>query len=155
VRVQGHPSTLCAAGRASSCWRCFGACANEHGCNWRCGHAERTLHQPVWIRTDYLYQSCSRPQQSVLQPQPGIAGNGSIQIPGVPGSSVRGQSDHAHRPDVIPSILLCVTPFARLLIVFHFLRRHSAFKLLLRIKPSSGSRSFSRLPHAARRQRDL
>jgi flagellar biosynthetic protein FliP len=64
------------------------------------------------------------PQQSVLQPQPGIAGNGSIQIPGVPGSSVPWSIVIMLTAlTLIPSILLCVTPFARLLIVFHFLRQ--------------------------------
>jgi flagellar biosynthetic protein FliP len=59
-----------------------------------------------------------------MQPQPGFGNNGSMQIPGVPGSSVPWSIVIMLTAlTLIPSILLCVTPFARLLIVFHFLRQ--------------------------------
>ena len=64
------------------------------------------------------------PQQVVSQPKSGLGNNGMIQIPGVPGSSVPWSIVILLTAlTLIPSILLCVTPFARLLIVFHFLRQ--------------------------------
>ena len=49
---------------------------------------------------------------------------GSLQIQGVPGGSVPWSIVVLLTAlTLIPSILLCVTPFARLLIVFHFLRQ--------------------------------
>ncbi len=64
------------------------------------------------------------PQQVVSQPKSGLGNNGMIQIPGVPGSSVPWSIVILLTTlTLIPSILLCVTPFARLLIVFHFLRQ--------------------------------
>jgi flagellar biosynthetic protein FliP len=52
------------------------------------------------------------------------ANNGGIQIQGVPGANVPWSIVIMLTAlTLIPSILLCVTPFARLLIVFHFLRQ--------------------------------
>jgi flagellar biosynthesis protein FliP len=52
------------------------------------------------------------------------AGNGGLQIQGLPGSSVPWSIVIMLTAlTLIPSVLLCVTPFARLLIVFHFLRQ--------------------------------
>jgi flagellar biosynthetic protein FliP len=49
---------------------------------------------------------------------------GALQIPGVPGGSVPWSVVVLLTTlTLIPSILLCMTPFARLLIVFHFLRQ--------------------------------
>jgi flagellar biosynthesis protein FliP len=54
---------------------------------------------------------------------PGVNNNG-IQLQGVPGSSVPWSIVLLLTGlTLIPSVLLCVTPFARLLIVFHFLRQ--------------------------------
>jgi flagellar biosynthesis protein FliP len=50
--------------------------------------------------------------------------NGGLQIQGVPGASVPWNIVIMLTAlTLIPSLLLCVTPFARLLIVFHFLRQ--------------------------------
>jgi flagellar biosynthetic protein FliP len=55
--------------------------------------------------------------------QPSLDGNG-LQIPGVGGGSVPWSIIVMLTAlTLIPSILLCMTPFARLLIVFHFLRQ--------------------------------
>lgn len=52
------------------------------------------------------------------------AGNAGLQIQGMPGSNVPWSIVIMLTAlTLIPSILLCVTPFARLLIVFHFLRQ--------------------------------
>jgi flagellar biosynthesis protein FliP len=57
---------------------------------------------------------------STLPPMPG----GGIQLQGVPGGSVPWSIVVLLTGlTLIPSLLLCVTPFARLLIVFHFLRQ--------------------------------
>lgn len=65
-----------------------------------------------------------QPQQVTAQAQPATGFNGTLQIPGVPGSSVPWSIVILLTAlTLIPSILLCVTPFARLLIVFHFLRQ--------------------------------
>jgi flagellar biosynthesis protein FliP len=54
---------------------------------------------------------------------PGV-NNSGIQLQGVPGSSVPWSIVLLLTGlTLIPSVLLCVTPFARLLIVFHFLRQ--------------------------------
>lgn len=50
--------------------------------------------------------------------------NGFMQVPGLPGESVPWSIIVLLTTlTLIPSILLCMTPFARLLIVFHFLRQ--------------------------------
>lgn len=55
--------------------------------------------------------------------QPANKGN-SIKVPGLPGESVPWSVIVLLTAlTLIPSILLCMTPFARLLIVFHFLRQ--------------------------------
>jgi flagellar biosynthesis protein FliP len=52
------------------------------------------------------------------------AGGGFLQLPGVPGESVPWSIIILMTGlTLIPSILFCMTPFARLLIVFHFLRQ--------------------------------
>jgi flagellar biosynthesis protein FliP len=65
----------------------------------------------------------TKPQTTALaKTQPGL--NGGLQIQGMPGSSVPWSIVLMLTAlTLIPSILLCVTPFARLLIVFHFLRQ--------------------------------
>jgi len=63
------------------------------------------------------------PVDSSLHLQPGMGATG-IQLPGVPGGSVPWSIVILLTGlTLIPAILLCVTPFARLLIVFHFLRQ--------------------------------
>jgi len=63
-------------------------------------------------------------QQVTPQTQTGLNVNGAVQIPGVPGGSVPWSIVILLTAlTLIPSILLCLTPFARLLIVFHFLRQ--------------------------------
>ncbi len=55
---------------------------------------------------------------------PAAPNNGGLQIQGLPGSSVPWSIVIMLTAlTLIPSVLLCVTPFARLLIVFHFLRQ--------------------------------
>jgi flagellar biosynthetic protein FliP len=55
---------------------------------------------------------------------PAGGADGAVQIPGVPGGSVPWSVVVLLTTlTLIPSILLCMTPFARLLIVFHFLRQ--------------------------------
>jgi flagellar biosynthetic protein FliP len=50
--------------------------------------------------------------------------NGALQIPGVSGGSIPWSVIFTLTAlTLIPSILMCMTPFARLLIVFHFLRQ--------------------------------
>ena len=52
------------------------------------------------------------------------AGNGGLQITGAPGGSVPWNIIVMLTAlTLVPSILVCMTPFARLLIVFHFLRQ--------------------------------
>jgi flagellar biosynthetic protein FliP len=66
--------------------------------------------------------SMSGSTPSPVPPLPGP--EGVLQIPGVAGSSVPWSIIVMLTAlTLIPSILLCVTPFARLLIVFHFLRQ--------------------------------
>lgn len=53
-----------------------------------------------------------------------LPNGGALQIPGIPGGSIPWSIIVMLTAlTLIPSILLCVTPFARLLIVFHFLRQ--------------------------------
>jgi flagellar biosynthetic protein FliP len=55
---------------------------------------------------------------------PGPANNGVLQIQGMPGENVPWSIVVLLTAlTLIPSVLMCVTPFARLLIVFHFLRQ--------------------------------
>lgn len=55
---------------------------------------------------------------------PAAAGNNGVQIGGVPGQTVPWSIVILLTGlTLIPSFLMCVTPFARLLIVFHFLRQ--------------------------------
>lgn len=66
--------------------------------------------------------SIKAPSVKPPQSQPGLSGG--LQIQGMPGSSVPWSIVIMLTAlTLIPSILLCVTPFARLLIVFHFLRQ--------------------------------
>jgi flagellar biosynthetic protein FliP len=59
---------------------------------------------------------------SSIAPQPGIGGG--LQITGAPGNSVPWSIIILLTGlTLIPSVLVCMTPFARLLIVFHFLRQ--------------------------------
>ena len=59
-----------------------------------------------------------------LTAAPAGGADGAVQIPGVPGGSVPWSVVVLLTTlTLIPSILLCMTPFARLLIVFHFLRQ--------------------------------
>ena len=59
-----------------------------------------------------------------MAPAPGSPDAGVIQIPGVNGGSVPWSIVVMLTVlTLIPSILMCMTPFARLLIVFHFLRQ--------------------------------
>jgi flagellar biosynthetic protein FliP len=88
------------------------------------------------IGSPYSYIPQPQPQP-VSQPQPApqvdaitrsslpLAANGGVlQVQGVPGGSVPWSIVVLLTVlTLIPSILLCVTPFARLLIVFHFLRQ--------------------------------
>jgi flagellar biosynthetic protein FliP len=65
----------------------------------------------------------TRTPQPITAAPAGDAG-GALQIPGVPGGSVPWSVVVLLTTlTLIPSILLCMTPFARLLIVFHFLRQ--------------------------------
>jgi flagellar biosynthetic protein FliP len=60
----------------------------------------------------------------ILTPAPRANNNGGLQIQGLPGANVPWSIVIMLTAlTLIPSILLCVTPFARLLIVFHFLRQ--------------------------------
>jgi flagellar biosynthesis protein FliP len=59
-----------------------------------------------------------------VMPAPPVANNGFLQIQGMQGESVPWSIVVLLTVlTLIPSILLCITPFARLLIVFHFLRQ--------------------------------
>jgi len=63
----------------------------------------------------------SRPMPPASAP---MDASGALQIPGVPGGSVPWSVIVMLTAlTLIPSILVCMTPFARLLIVFHFLRQ--------------------------------
>jgi flagellar biosynthesis protein FliP len=64
------------------------------------------------------------PRPGPLSLQPPAIGNNGIQIPGVSGETVPWSIVILLTAlTLIPSVLMCVTPFARLLIVFHFLRQ--------------------------------
>lgn len=66
--------------------------------------------------------SASNSLSSSTVPQPGIGGG--LQIAGAPSSSVPWSIIILLTGlTLIPSVLVCMTPFARLLIVFHFLRQ--------------------------------
>jgi flagellar biosynthetic protein FliP len=60
----------------------------------------------------------------IVEPAAPPANNGGLQIQGLPGANVPWNIVIMLTAlTLIPSVLLCVTPFARLLIVFHFLRQ--------------------------------
>lgn len=67
----------------------------------------------------------SRPHPAEVAPPPNSPKNeGGLQIQGLPGSNVPWSIVILLTGlTVIPSLLVCITPFARLLIVFHFLRQ--------------------------------
>jgi flagellar biosynthesis protein FliP len=66
----------------------------------------------------------TKPQQSKADSNKSSLPPGGLQIQGMPGSSVPWSIVIMLTAlTLIPSLLLCVTPFARLLIVFHFLRQ--------------------------------
>jgi len=68
---------------------------------------------PAWL------DNASPPSPAPSPPKPG-----AVQVPGLPGESVPWSIIVLLTTlTLIPSILLCMTPFARLLIVFHFLRQ--------------------------------
>lgn len=63
------------------------------------------------------------PPLPMVTPAPANLG-GILQVPGVPGSSIPWPIILLLTTlTLVPSILICMTPFARLLIVFHFLRQ--------------------------------
>jgi len=74
-------------------------------------------------------QSSSNSIPEILQPevpweQPSAVSNNGIQLPGIHGESVPWSIIVMLTAlTLIPSILMCATPFARFLIVFHFLRQ--------------------------------
>ena len=74
------------------------------------------------------YPYIAQPEQTRSMPMspmlPPANNGGSLQVQGVPGGTVPWSIVVLLTVlTLIPSILLCVTPFARLLIVFHFLRQ--------------------------------
>jgi flagellar biosynthetic protein FliP len=74
----------------------------------------------------YPYMTQPEPPRTVMtNPLPPRVNNGgALQVQGVPGGTVPWSIVVLLTVlTLIPSILLCVTPFARLLIVFHFLRQ--------------------------------
>jgi flagellar biosynthesis protein FliP len=61
---------------------------------------------------------------AIVTPTPALSGSGGLRIQGIEGESVPWSIVLLLTGlTLIPSLLLCVTPFARLLIVFHFLRQ--------------------------------
>jgi flagellar biosynthetic protein FliP len=63
------------------------------------------------------------PNGGMVNPSPGLNAGG-LQIQGMPGGAVPWSIILTLTAlTLIPSVLMCVTPFARLLIVFHFLRQ--------------------------------
>lgn len=76
--------------------------------------------------TPYSYIPQTQPQGTAATRQsvPAAPNGGILQVQGVPGGTVPWSIVVLLTVlTLIPSILLCVTPFARLLIVFHFLRQ--------------------------------
>lgn len=76
--------------------------------------------------TPYSYIPQTQPQGAAVSRQtiPAAPNGGILQVQGVPGGTVPWSIVVLLTVlTLIPSILLCVTPFARLLIVFHFLRQ--------------------------------
>lgn len=76
--------------------------------------------------TPYSYIPQPEPQSAPVMRQtlPATHNGGVLQVQGVPGGSVPWSIVVLLTVlTLIPSILLCITPFARLLIVFHFLRQ--------------------------------
>jgi len=89
--------------------------------------------------TDPVYPpypyNMAQPEHNIAQPEPARTittspmlppanNGGALQVQGVPGGTVPWSIVILLTVlTLIPSILLCVTPFARLLIVFHFLRQ--------------------------------
>ncbi len=64
------------------------------------------------------------PNTGTANPLPTVPNGGVLQIQGMPGGSVPWSIVIMLTAlTLIPSVLMCVTPFARLLIVFHFLRQ--------------------------------
>ena len=64
------------------------------------------------------------PDAGTANPLPTVSNGGLLQIQGMPGGSVPWSIVIMLTAlTLIPSVLMCVTPFARLLIVFHFLRQ--------------------------------
>jgi flagellar biosynthetic protein FliP len=93
--------------------------------------------EPVAATTEpsTAIDSTSSPSPNMTQPEPARTvtmspmlppanNGGALQVQGVPGGTVPWSIVVLLTVlTLIPSILLCVTPFARLLIVFHFLRQ--------------------------------
>jgi flagellar biosynthesis protein FliP len=90
-------------------------------------NSDGTANQPASSATDpeaadaKLSSKLDNPNPSSSAP---AGNNGFMQVPGLPGESVPWSIIVLLTAlTLIPSILLCMTPFARLLIVFHFLRQ--------------------------------
>jgi flagellar biosynthetic protein FliP len=80
---------------------------------------------PLWGQHGMAIQSPEAPQSATVPVQPPPVGiDGVLKISGVPGGSVPWSIVVLLTSlTLIPAVLVCVTPFARLLIVFHFLRQ--------------------------------
>jgi flagellar biosynthetic protein FliP len=80
---------------------------------------------PVYAQHGVTSQGTEAPQSDPKPVQPASTGiDGVLKVSGVPGGSVPWSIIVLLTSlTLIPAILVCVTPFARLLIVFHFLRQ--------------------------------
>ncbi len=89
------------------------------------GPAAQVIQPPVPVQAPSVSQMMTSPSPQTSVPEVSMSPNGiNIPIPGGQGSNVPWTIIVMLTVlTLIPSILLCMTPFARLLIVFHFLRQ--------------------------------
>jgi flagellar biosynthesis protein FliP len=93
--------------------------------NWTMPSPSRPASRPASTKPISTHTVSSRPSTALASsPKSPAAGGTGLQIQGLPGSSVPWSIVIMLTAlTLIPALLLCVTPFARLLIVFHFLRQ--------------------------------
>jgi flagellar biosynthesis protein FliP len=91
--------------------------------NWTMPSPSHTASRPASIKPISTHPSPAKPLPATFSSMKSPA-SGGLQIQGLSGSSVPWSIVIMLTAlTLIPALLLCVTPFARLLIVFHFLRQ--------------------------------
>ncbi len=92
--------------------------------NWAMPSPSHSASRPASIKPISTHPVSAKPSAPATTSLKSPAGGTGLQIQGLPGSNVPWSIVIMLTAlTLIPSLLLCVTPFARLLIVFHFLRQ--------------------------------